>query len=170
MAQGELLYGTSGALIYGTSGTLLYSTSGGTRADSVCFDYARYSSGVLRETVTDCLDQSELPIYYFTSDGSAQIVPSLSPMYRTHTSSVFIFKDGQTTRPDIAPMGITVEIYQATNTQGEGALLATITYQPTQASRTIGGVTYNGWFVAIPSASTLHATYGDFITRMTINF
>jgi hypothetical protein len=170
MAQGELLYGTSGALIYGTSGTLLYSTSGGTRADSVCFDYARYSSGVLRETVTDCLDQSELPIYYFTSDGSAQILPSLSPMYRTHTSSVFIYKDGQTTRPDIAPTGITVEIYQATSSQGEGTLLDTITYPPAQASRTIGGVTYNGWSVAIPSASTLHATYGDFRTKMTVNF
>jgi hypothetical protein len=91
-------------------------------------------------------------------------------MYRTHTSSVFIFKDGQTTRPDITPTGITVEIYQATNTQGEGPLLATITYLPTQASRTIGGVAYDGWFVTIPSASTLHATYGDFTTRMTVNF
>ena len=169
MAQGELLYGTSGELIYGTSGTLLYSTSGGTRADSVCFDYARYTSGVLRETVTDCLDPSELPIYYWTSDGSAQIVPSLSPMYRTHTSSVFILKDGQTTRPDIAPTGITVEIYQAVP-GGLGPLLATIDYLPTQASRTIGGVTYDGWFVTIPSASTLHATYGDFTTRMTVNF
>lgn len=169
MAQGELLYGTSGALIYGTSGTLLYATSGGTRADSVCFDYARYTSGVLRETVTDCLDPSELPIYYWTSDGSAQIVPSLSPMYRTHTSSVFIFKDGQTTRPDIAPTGITVEIYQQVS-GSQGPLLATLTYLPTQATRTIGGVAYDGWFVTIPSASTLHATYGDFTSRMTVNF
>ena len=171
MATGELLYGTSGALIYGASGTLLYSTSGGTRADSVCFDYALYTSGVLRETVTDCLDPSKLPIYYFTSGGSAQILPSLSPMYKTLTSSVFLYKDGQTTRPDIAPTGITVEIYQALpGSQGEGTLLDTITYQPTQASRTIGGVTYDGWFVSIPSAATLHATYGDFITRVSVEY
>ena len=90
-------------------------------------------------------------------------------MYRTHTSSVFIFKDGQTTRPDIAPTGITVEIYQQVS-GSQGPLLDTITYQPTQATRTIGGVTYNGWSVAIPSAATLHAQYGDFRTRMTVNF
>jgi hypothetical protein len=51
-----------------------------------------------------------------------------------------------------------------------GPLLDTITYQPTQATRTIGGVTYDGWFVTIPSASTLHATYGDFRAKMTVNF
>ncbi len=170
MATGELLHGSSGALIYGASGTLLYSTAGGTRADSVCFDYALFSSGVQRETVTDCTDPSWLPMYYFTSGGSAQILPSLSPMYRTLSSSVFLYKSGQTTRPDIAPTGITVEIYQATSSQGEGTLLDTITYQPTQASRTIGGVTYDGWFVSIPSAATLHATYGDFITRVSVEY
>ena len=168
MAQGELLYGTSGALIYGTYGTLLYSVPL-TRADSVCFDYDFFYGGDLIDTVTDCLDPTELPIYYLTSDGSAQILQSASPLYQTLTSSVFLYKDGQTTRPNIAPTGITVEIYQAIP-GGLGPLLDTITYPPTQATRTIGGVTYNGWSVAIPSAATLHATYGDFRTKMTVNF
>lgn len=159
MAKGDLLYGTSGALIYGTSGKLLY--SGGTRADSVCFDYATYENGRLRETVTDCLDPNKLPIWYLKDS----VVITLE---KTLTSSVFLYKDGQTTRPDIAPTGITVEIYDAT-TQG-GALLDTITYLPTQASRTIGGVTYDGWFVTIPSASSLHATYGDFTTRVSVEY
>ena len=169
MATGDLLYGSSDALIYGTSGKLLYSAPV-TRADSVCFDYAVFRHGVQRETVTDCLDPSALPIYYWTSDGSAQIVSVFSPWYKTHTSSVFIYKSGQTTRPDIAPTGITVEIYQATSSQGEGLLLATLTYLPTQDSRTIDGVTYYGWSVAIPSAATLHATYGDFTTRVSVDY
>lgn len=168
MATGDLLYGSSGALIYGTYGTLLYSVPL-TRADSVCFDYDFFYGGDLIDTVTDDTDPTDLPIYYYTSDGSAQILPSASPLYQTLTSSVFLYKDGQTTRPNIAPTGITVEIYQQVS-GSQGPLLATLTYLPTQASRTIGGVTYNGWSVAIPSASTLHATYGDFTTRMTVNF
>jgi hypothetical protein len=168
MAQGELLYGTSGALIYGTSWTLLYSVPI-TRADSVCFDYEFFYGGDLIDTVTDCLDPTELKTYYYTSDGSAQILPSASPLYQTLTSSVFLYKSGQTTRPDIAPTGITVEIYQQVS-GSQGPLLATLTYLPTQGSRTIGGVTYNGWSVAIPSAATLHATYGDFTTRVSVEY
>ncbi len=168
MATGDLLYGSSDALIYGTYGTLLYSVPL-TRADSVCFDYDFFYGGDLIDTVTDCLDPTELTSYYYTSNGSAQILPSASPMYQTLTSSVFLYKSGQTTRPNITPTGITVEIYQQVS-GSQGPLLDTITYQPTQASRTIGGVTYDGWFVTIPSASTLHATYGDFRTRMTVNF
>lgn len=168
MAQGELLYGTSGALIYGTSGTLLYSVPI-TRADSVCFDYEFFYGGDLIDTVTDCLDPTELKTYYYTSDGSAQILPSASPLYQTLTSSVFLYKSGQTTRPDIAPTGITVEIYQQVS-GSQGPLLATLTYLPTQDSRTIGGVTYNGWSVAIPAAATLHATYGDFTTRVSVEY
>lgn len=161
MATGELLHGSSGALIYGASGTLLYSTAGGTRADSVCFDYAVYNNGHLHETVTDCKDPDRLPIYYLKD--SVVII-----LEKTLTSSVFLYKDGQTTRPDIAPTGITVEIYDAT-TQG-GALLDTIPYLPTQASRTIGGDTYYGWFVTIPPAATLYAQYGDFTTRISVEY
>lgn len=168
MATGELLYGTSGALIYGTSGTLLYSVPI-TRADSVCFDYEFVYGGDIIDTGTDCLDPWMLDMSYATSDGSAQIAPYASPTYQSLTSSVFLFKSGQTARPDIAPTGITVEIYKNIP-GGGGPLLDTTTYPPTQASRTIGGVTYNGWSVAIPSAATLHATYGDFTTRVSVEY